>query len=277
MKKHKHQTNKIVKISDFFGVSDFLRLNNYNTFTLIELLVVISIIAILASMLLPALNQARDKARSSMCSNNQKQIMLAQSQYASDYNEWMISGVPVNGYIKSYGAVLLASSLNSPSDNSKYLHDEAVLHCPSDMLEVNSGDPHKQLMRGVYGTWRYNLSDSIGRDPSSNNSLGNFYFSNTSTNGFVGYFTIKMKKTSKIIITGDSRCPSYGGGCWIMLREVRSAASPYGAVLRHSKKCNMGYADGHVESQNNNELREGDMEFINLYINDAAASWNDAI
>lgn len=57
-------------------------------FTLLELLIVIAIIAILASMLLPALSKARQAAQSSICKGNLKQLAAAMYSYADDYDGW---------------------------------------------------------------------------------------------------------------------------------------------------------------------------------------------
>ena len=94
-------------------------------FTLIELLVVIAIIAILAAILFPVFAKAREKARQSSCSSNQKQMAVSQLQYIQDYDEQVPYSWYEAPYSKYWYQVL-----------DPYVKNQQLWYCPSDKAQL---------------------------------------------------------------------------------------------------------------------------------------------
>jgi len=100
-------------------------------FTLIELLVVVSIIMLLASLLLPALNKSKETARKSACAGNMKQLGTGILMYANDWNSWLPIS-PANSGVAVCWDYQIADYVNYKySGLPRSMYGPPIFHCPS--------------------------------------------------------------------------------------------------------------------------------------------------
>ncbi len=193
-------------------------------FTLIELLVVIAIIAILAGMLLPALNKAREKARAISCTNNFKQIGLATAMYADDNNDMMIFSEFADGALTEYWYYKLWPYISGeyPSSNTSNIKSPFV--CPS-----GSGKGYKD------GNWEItNLFIAIDLNP------------------YNAYIPVVKRVTGCKAPSEASYC--YDGTETACARQCCSEMVSNDGEMdklidwRHSDRANHLMVDGHVET-----------------------------
>jgi len=225
---------------------NFFNSKHLRSFTLIELLVVVAIISILASMLLPTLGKARERARQSVCLNNLKQLCLAWQMYISDYN----GSLPVYNSSQWTGGAE-ADGYTWVTMLKPYLSDKTPVYTFYD--PVKDG--------GVFCCPSYNSSESLYAPYCD---YGMYQY------GPGGGGAAVNRKVSRLftgtVLFVDAYYTSYEGirGCY--------SITPYrGAVVtrphfRHGGGfANVAFVDGHVESMNETALYDYPPEETSLW------------
>jgi prepilin-type N-terminal cleavage/methylation domain-containing protein len=224
-------------------------------FTLIELLVVIAIIAILAAMLLPSLTRSRQRAWTTRCINNLKQLTVCWVMYSSDHNDVMPpnnsvydvnTGQPIPGLDlnQTWCPGNARADTNTANVKRGYLYpynaSTDIYRCPADNAPVITleGD----VLTDIPRSRSYNLSQSI-------NGLGGPNAALSWIPSFQRYTQIRNPSPSNLFVFIDV----HEAGILDALFGIPPPGSGWDGIWfdlpanRHQQGACLSFADGHAE------------------------------
>jgi prepilin-type processing-associated H-X9-DG protein len=201
---------------------------------------VIAIIAILASMLLPALGRAKEVARRATCMNNMKQLLLINHHYADDYNGMLLART---NNASGYGNLTWRELL----ERADYIQNRSIVLCPAAAPETWSS----ANSNSIYAGRRFDTF-SAAYDPD------NAFLSVRDSAGLANAFNIlymnRLHRPSSFVYFMDSWHMTNKLQIWTVV--VSAGASVNRVAAHHAGKANIGFMDGHVEGLRGHDMIE---------------------
>lgn len=221
-------------------------------FTLIELLIVIGIIAILASMLLPALSMARECARQISCGNNMKQVHLAFTYYLGDNQGYLPPAITANSGVNTLWGQTLANSNYVKSDAIGYNPKSKTLLCPTSQVKDNGKAIYILGHYGMNALLTYTLGQTGAESWYSTIAIQNpstKILLLDSGNAYIHYGNITGPSQKVWYVPGSRNNLGISWNQGTYQNQQEDACSG-----RHNKSVNVIYFDSHLEVSKADDL-----------------------